>query len=64
MHWQLADPYIQEVMQHCRVERFEAFGEPDAEVTAGVRAALGDQCPLTFSPSIAGFIRFAAAPEA
>jgi hypothetical protein len=64
LHWKLADPYIQEVMRHCRVERFEVFGEPDAEVTAGVRSALGDQCPLTFSPRIAGFVRFAAAPEA
>nr|WP_240449139.1 hypothetical protein [Streptomyces harenosi] len=57
-HWKLADPYIQEVMKHCRVERFEVFGEPDADVTEGVRSALGEQCELTFSPRIAGFVRF------
>lgn len=62
-HWELADPYIQEVMRHCRVEHFEVFGEPDADVAAGVRAAVGDRSALTFSPRIAGFIRFAAEPR-
>jgi hypothetical protein len=59
LHWELADPYIQEVMKHCRVERFEVFGAPDADVVAGVRSALGGQCAVTFSPRIAGFVRFA-----
>ncbi|GAA2454920.1 hypothetical protein [Streptomyces macrosporus] len=63
VHWRLADPYIREVMEHCRVERFEVYGEPDAEVVAGVRSALGEQCPLTFSSRIAGFVRFAAEPR-
>ncbi|GAA3394733.1 hypothetical protein [Streptomyces roseoviridis] len=56
-HWRLSDPYIQEVMEHCRVERFEVFGHPDADVTEGIRAALGEQCELTFSPRVAGFVR-------
>lgn len=64
LHWKLADPYIQEVMEHCRVERFEVFGEPDADVVAGVRAALGEQCVVTFAPRIAGFVRFASGPQA
>ncbi|MFD5766094.1 hypothetical protein ACFWIN_09770 [Streptomyces sp. NPDC127049] len=59
LHWKLADPYIQEVMKHCQVERFEVFGTPDADVVAGVRSALGGQCTLTFNPRIAGFVRFA-----
>ncbi|MFF9559717.1 hypothetical protein ACF1DY_28350 [Streptomyces albus] len=62
LHWKLADPFIQEVMEHCRVERFEVFGEPDADVTVRMRAMLGDRCPLRFCPRIAGFVRFAAAP--
>ncbi|MBT2441813.1 hypothetical protein J7E93_17185 [Streptomyces sp. ISL-36] len=62
-HWKLADPYIREVMEHCRVERFEVFGEPDAEVVAGVHSGLGEQCELTFSPRIAGFVRLAMAPQ-
>ncbi|CAL9328947.1 hypothetical protein [Streptomyces sp. enrichment culture] len=60
-HWRIADPYIKDVMAHCRVERFEVFGEPDADVVAGVRAALGEQCPVTFSPRVAGFVRLAGA---
>jgi hypothetical protein len=64
VHWKLADPYIQEVMKHCRVERFEVFGEPDADVAAGLRSALGEQLEPTFSPRIAGFARFPSASEA
>ncbi|WP_031508910.1 hypothetical protein [Streptomyces megasporus] len=63
-HWRLAAPYIREVMEHCRVERFEVFGEPDADVVAGVRSALGEECPLTSSPRVAGFVRFAAESRA
>ncbi|MEV5317998.1 hypothetical protein AB0K92_10100 [Streptomyces sp. NPDC052687] len=64
VHWKLADPYIQDVMKHCRVERFEVFGEPDADVAAGVRAALGEQCEPTFHSRIAGFVRFDSAVQA
>jgi len=63
LHWKLADPYIQEVMKHCRVERFEVFGEPDADVADGLRSALGELCPPTFAPRIAGFVRFAAGAQ-
>ncbi|MET9394901.1 hypothetical protein ABZY20_31585 [Streptomyces sp. NPDC006624] len=62
-HWKLADPYIREVMEHCRVEHFEVFGEPDAEVAAGLRAALGEHTQLVFAPRLAGFTRFAPPPE-
>ncbi|MFB8244001.1 hypothetical protein ACFC5X_02925 [Streptomyces sp. NPDC055952] len=58
LHWKLADPYIQEVMRHCQVERFEVFGSPDDDVVAGVRSALGEQCTLTFNSRVAGFVRF------
>lgn len=64
LHWKLADPYIQEVMEHCRVEHFEVFGEPDADVAAGLRSALGEHGALRFSPRIAGFDRFTASPRA
>ncbi|QFG22055.1 hypothetical protein [Actinomadura sp. WMMB 499] len=56
-HWELADPYIQDVMEHCRVEHFEVFGEPDAGVAAGLRSSLGDRMPA-FPPRAAGFLRF------
>ncbi|MFJ4685400.1 hypothetical protein [Streptomyces sp. NPDC088789] len=63
LHWKLADPHIQEVMKHCVVEQFEVFGEPDAGVAAGLRESLGDQCPASFSPRAAGFLRFGTAPQ-
>lgn len=31
-HWELSDPYIAEVMRHCTVVRFEAFGSPSDAV--------------------------------
>ncbi|GAA2068723.1 hypothetical protein GCM10009801_17260 [Streptomyces albiaxialis] len=58
LHWELSDPYIQDVMKHCRVEHFEVFGEPDAEVAAGLRSALGEEGALTFAPRLTGFLRF------
>ncbi|MFM9368651.1 hypothetical protein [Streptomyces sp. Da 82-17] len=58
LHWKLADPYIQEVMKHCRVEHFEVFGEPDADVREGLRTGLGDQAPPSYAPRAAGFLRF------
>ncbi|MEU0689983.1 hypothetical protein [Streptomyces uncialis] len=56
-HWKLADPYIQGVMEHCRVERFAVYGEPDDDVLAGVRAGIGDG-ELAIAPRTAGFLRF------
>ncbi|HEX2317039.1 MAG TPA: hypothetical protein VHJ17_25050 [Thermomonospora sp.] len=50
-------------MKHCRVEHFEVFGEPDAEVAAGLRSSLGAQIPLTFSSRVAGFLRLGSAPR-
>ncbi|MEV4575620.1 hypothetical protein AB0K16_20460 [Nonomuraea jabiensis] len=40
------------------------FGEPDGEVAAGLRLSFGEQIPLTFSPRIAGFLRFGGEPRA
>ncbi|MBC9717011.1 hypothetical protein H9Y04_31205 [Streptomyces sp. TRM66268-LWL] len=57
-HWKLSDPYIREVMEHCTVEGFEVFGTPDADVTDGIRAAVTAPATLTFTPHIAGFVRF------
>ncbi|WP_436772672.1 hypothetical protein [Yinghuangia sp. YIM S09857] len=61
-HWRLADPYIQGVMEHCRVESFEVYGRPDDDVTEGIRRGVGDGV-VTFAPQVAGFLRFGAAPK-
>ncbi|GHF35616.1 hypothetical protein [Streptomyces fumanus] len=57
-HWKMSEPYIQEVMKHCRVERFEVFGEPDADVAAGVRKSLDDEVSPSFAARFTGFTRF------
>ncbi|MGY0019004.1 hypothetical protein ACVHNB_08470 [Streptomyces sp. YJ-C3] len=56
-HWALSDPYIQDVMKHCSVDRFEVFGQPDPDVAQGLRSVLGEGARITFSPRTAGFLR-------
>lgn len=59
VHWELSDPYIQQVMEHCEVEYFEVFGQPEPDVAERLREILGDVNPGA-SPLLAGFTRFAA----
>ncbi|MFF6877460.1 hypothetical protein ACFY9S_19390 [Streptomyces sp. NPDC012474] len=56
-HWRMSEPYIKEVMKHCRVERFEVFGRPDADVRAGVRGSLDDEVSPSFAVRFTGFMR-------
>ncbi|MFH0245073.1 hypothetical protein ACGRHY_22240 [Streptomyces sp. HK10] len=56
-HWRLSDPYIREVTEHCAVQRFEVFGEPDHDIVAALRAPGGDSLPFTVSPRLSGFNR-------
>ena len=53
-HWQLSDPYIQGVMEHCVVERFEVYGTPDDAV---LEALTGGDLPLSIHPRLTGFLR-------
>jgi hypothetical protein len=56
-HWQLSDPYIQRVMEHCTVENFEVYGSPDSEVLAGLSQMIRDGRCRIVKP-LAGFTRF------
>ncbi|MFD1833328.1 hypothetical protein ACFSJS_27355 [Streptomyces desertarenae] len=56
-HWRLSDPYIREVMEHCTVQHFEVFGEPDHDIVAALKAPGGASFPFTVSPRLAGFNR-------
>ncbi|AXB47725.1 hypothetical protein [Amycolatopsis albispora] len=49
-HWELSDPYIQAVMEHCEVEELVIYGGPSDEVRAGVEGA-------KIVPQFAGFLR-------
>ncbi|MDI3389508.1 hypothetical protein QIS99_25425 [Streptomyces sp. B-S-A8] len=54
-HWRLSDPYIREVMEHCTVQHFEIFGEPDHDIVAALKTPDGGSFPFTLSPRLAGF---------
>ena len=56
-HWQLSDPYIQRVMEHCTAENFEVYGSPDSEVLAGLSQMIRDGRCRIVKP-LAGFTRF------
>ncbi|MCZ2527811.1 hypothetical protein [Streptomyces sp. HB2AG] len=56
-HWRLSDPYIREVMEHCTVQHFEIFGEPDHGIVAALKTPDGESFPFTISPRLAGFNR-------
>ena len=57
-HWELSDPYIAEVMEHCTVARFEVFGSPSQEVRAGFGAMSGINATIT--PRMTGYLTLAA----
>lgn len=56
-HWQLADPYISKVMEHCTVEDFQVHGPPSEAVLEGMRAMIDDG-RARVTPRLAGFVRF------
>ncbi|MEU7487078.1 hypothetical protein [Streptomyces sp. NPDC042319] len=56
-HWRLSDPYIREVMEHCTVQHFEIFGEPDHDIVAALKTPGGETFPFTITPRLAGFTR-------
>jgi hypothetical protein len=61
-HWKLSDPYIQDVMAHCTVERLEMFGEPDQRVRSTMSPVdTSDVSQRTF-PRLIGFLRPTTAP--
>lgn len=57
-HWQLADPYISRVMEHCTVLDFQVHGDPGEAVLEGMRQMIEDG-RATISPRLAGFVRLA-----
>lgn len=58
-HWELSDPHIREVMEHCEVERFEVFGRPGEQVRTGLHTPTGTSFPVTVTPRLTGFTRMA-----
>ena len=57
-HWNLSDPYIADVMEHCEVERLEMYGEPEEDVVGDAfRPAVAGDVPRSVVPRLIGFVR-------
>ncbi|MGF6174602.1 hypothetical protein [Ensifer sp. 4252] len=56
-HWQMSDAHIQSVSEHCTVEKFEVYGDPNEEVARGVSQFMDDGRGMIMPP-LKGFSRF------
>jgi len=57
-HWQLADPYQRDVMQHITTTRVDLYGQPNEAVMEGMRRLASEGAVLSVAPMFAGFNRF------
>lgn len=55
--WQLADPYMRDVMQHVTTTRVEIYGQPSEAVMEGMRRLASAGASLNVMPRLAGFSR-------
>ncbi|MEV2276512.1 hypothetical protein AB0I72_13060 [Nocardiopsis sp. NPDC049922] len=62
-HWELSDPYIQDVMEHCSIHAFEVYGDPEQAVVDGI-ASSPFEVPVTYRPRMTGFTRLTPGAEA
>ncbi len=53
-HWEVSDPHIAAVMQHCVVQRMEVYGSPNDAVRNGILGAVGSD-KVTFTPGLVGY---------
>jgi hypothetical protein len=56
-HWQLADPYMRDVMQYITTTRVDIYGRPNEAVMEGMRRLSSQGAFLSVTPLFAGFIR-------
>jgi hypothetical protein len=56
-HWQLADPYMRDVMQYITTTRVDIFGHPNQAVMEGMQRLSSQGAVLFVTPRFAGFSR-------
>jgi hypothetical protein len=56
-HWQLADPYMRDVMQYITTTRVDIYGQPNESVMEGMRRLSSQGAVITVTPLFAGFTR-------
>lgn len=58
-HWQLADPYMRDVMQYITTTRVEFYGQPNEAVMEGMQRLSSQGAVISVTPRLAGFSRIA-----
>lgn len=56
-HWEMSDPYIDDVMQNCTMKRLDVYGQPNDAVMEGLRE-LGEEVRVTITPHLTGYSPF------
>lgn len=56
-HWQLADPYMRDVMQHLTTTRVDIFGHPNEDVIQGMQRLSSQGAIISVTPQFVGFSR-------
>jgi len=56
-HWQLADPYMRNVMQNITTTRVEIYGQPNEAVIEGMRQRASQGAVILITPQFVGFSR-------
>ena len=56
-HWQLADPYMRDVMQYLTTMRVDIYGQPNEAVMEGMRRLSSQGAILSVTPQFVGFSR-------
>jgi len=56
-HWQLADPYMRDVMQYITTTRVDIYGQPNEAVIDGMRRLSSPGVVISVTPRFVGFSR-------
>ncbi|MEX2143079.1 MAG: hypothetical protein WD740_00670 [Anaerolineales bacterium] len=56
-HWQLADPYMRDVMQYITTTSVEIYGQPNEAVIEGMRQRVSQWAVISITPQFVGFNR-------
>jgi hypothetical protein len=58
-HWEMSEPYINDVMQNCTATRLDIYGQPNDAVMEGLEE-LAEEVIVTVTPHFYGFSPFQA----
>jgi hypothetical protein len=56
-HWEIADPYMRDVMQYLTTTRVDIYGNPNEDVLKGMEQLASQGAEISVKPHFAGFSR-------